>query len=431
MSSTKVSTYETNLRAILGDPDTALLSQDRVYACLTNAYREVLNRYDFPEMTNTENITTTINQKYIAPTCMASDYLNRVMDVIITSTGVRLDHTSVVDYNMISEENGTSSGTPKYWVEMSGGTTAPVGSQRIFITPKPSAAIGLTIYYQYLPAVFSSANHHTELQQCWDNVILYYAVAEAAMQLRMTNDAIQFRQYAKTLEDEAIKSLPKPSLSTFEKNLRAMLGNPDTTLLSHNVIYDIFTQSYRELLARHDFPDLMNTESITTTAYQAYVDLTALSNANCQRITGIVDAETGAVLDHLTQEDYMDIGATSGLYTGYPTGWLQMAGGTTSEVGHYRVYLFPIPDTARTLITYYQFLPNAFTSFTTTTKIPPHWDGVILHYAAAEAAARLKMWDDAVKFRQYAKGLEDEFAKDLPKASYIITDIGTPSKFGE
>jgi hypothetical protein len=68
----------------------------------------------------------------------------------------------------------------------------------------------------------------------------------------------------------------------------------------------------------------------------------------------------------------------------------------------------------------YQKRPSALTA-TTATVVDTMYDEAILYFAAARVAARMRMFDDALSFKQYAQAIRGEATisqERMPEAAW-------------
>lgn len=180
--------------------------------------------------------------------------------------------------------------------------------------------------------------------------------------------------------------------------VRAILGAQDTNLISDTIVGNHLNAAYQiDVAGQLDLPELDKTDTEATVASTA---TTAFSATDVLVIKGIVD-NNGLPLKEITSNEYDRLQARTGSLTGVPTHWYH-TGATTS--GQVTVRWYPVPNAAYTMTLNYRGRPTAISS-TSATAIDALYDQPIVYYAASRSAAYLRMYDDALKLRQYADGL--------------------------
>lgn len=188
----------------------------------------------------------------------------------------------------------------------------------------------------------------------------------------------------------------------FSYDIRDLFGDMDSKSYPREdqVLRDINSAYLNDICAAADLSELDTTDTEATVASTA---TTAFSVTDVLAIKGIVD-NNGIPLKEITANEYDRLWARTGAITGIPTHWYR-TGATTS--GTITVRWYPVPNAAYTMTLNYRDRPAALTA-TTATIIDSMYDEAILYFAAARVAARMRMFDEAMRFKKYAQALRSE-----------------------
>ena len=175
-SSKILSSYETEIRGICGNPDTTTVTQAECFHMIYESHKEVCRRIKPPELRRTSADFDTVadDNAYPVQTSTASGgcglttywFMHHVFDE---------DSVAKVRYKTMeyfNRQDKTVTGPPQYYtIEYDNS-----GVQTLYFYPTPDDAYTVRFYYQIYPTKMSTTAHISGIGEEWDEVITMGAV---------------------------------------------------------------------------------------------------------------------------------------------------------------------------------------------------------------------------------------------------------------
>ena len=225
--------------------------------------------------------------------------------------------------------------------------------------------------------------------------------------------------------------MSRMSASDFVSFARIGVGETDETL-SDSQLLRLVNQSYMELAAAVEFPELRKTATLAVTSGTAEY---SIGFSDDLHIDDMTDTTNGLLLRPISEWQYLKYTQGTGTVSGTPYYWYisgsdATAGyiaGTDATVPQKKVTFFPTPNASATIsIDYGRKPPELITSpAATSTIVNEAWDDSILHRAISRA---WRLMGDMTKSKQWleAAGQSDMSAINITKYySRIPTRTGS------
>jgi hypothetical protein len=181
-------------------------------------------------------------------------------------------------------------------------------------------------------------------------------------------------------------------------------GETDETISDARILRWV-NEEYKILCAKYLFPQLVNSETVTTVSGTGTYEL---AEADILEVHEVTDSTNGVYMRPIDSYLYSRWTA-SGTTPGNPVRWLVEGVGSN---GRFQLKFFPTPDGIYSLtVSYYEFTPLVTTPTATSTVIPQQFDPVIVNRAAAQALRSIGNHDSGYRFLLGAKEMEEQIHK--------------------
>jgi len=186
------------------------------------------------------------------------------------------------------------------------------------------------------------------------------------------------------------------TFSEFQTELLFNLGNPSDI---DSFVDDWVNAAYRSLTSRNKFyglkmpkdfkfPELETSSNTVTQTGIPYV----IKPTNCITVTTVFDETNKRKLDFEHFKDYIEkTDRSTTASRDKPIKWIPYEN---------KVFVYPTPDGAYTLTTYYRKRPVEMDSDNPTTAIGSEWDEPILMLATIFGLMKMKQYDEAAVWKQ-------------------------------
>lgn len=210
--------------------------------------------------------------------------------------------------------------------------------------------------------------------------------------------------------------------------VRSAIGNPDTLMVSDDLILQWLNQNIIRITAKYSFTEYGGSEDVTTASGTAEYLLTAttvLAIENVVNMTGKYD------LQRCDETDY-DLWVQSTGTTGSPTHYFVSRVHATDGGDRRYITFFPTPNATLTMRVRYNNLDGLLVLDPTATKspLPSHWDECLINHAIAAGFMHLTEGEKASAFLTMAKMNELEAWEISSKPSEIPASIGRSMRAG-
>jgi hypothetical protein len=165
-------------------------SKDQIDQFIKNAEQRIYNTIQFPSLRKNVMGQISNGNKYLST---PSDFLSVYSLAVVDQAG-RYEFLLNKDVNFIRQAypSPTSTGIPKYYALFGPTTTSDIppvitNELSIILGPTPNAAYSAELHYYFLPeSIVDSPDGRTWLGDNFDTVLLYGALVEAAIFMKMS-----------------------------------------------------------------------------------------------------------------------------------------------------------------------------------------------------------------------------------------------------
>jgi hypothetical protein len=173
-------------------------SKAQIDQFIKNAEQRIYNTIQFPSLRKNVMGTISNGNKYLST---PNDFLSVYSLAVVDQTG-RYEFLLNKDVNFIRQAypSPTSTGIPKYYALFGPTTTADIppvitNELSIILGPTPNATYSAELHYYYYPtSIVDSEDGRTWLGDNFDTVLLYGALVEAAIFMKMSpEDAMVYQ----------------------------------------------------------------------------------------------------------------------------------------------------------------------------------------------------------------------------------------------
>lgn len=202
--------FDTDVRAIIGNPGTSELPTATLLRFINSAYIEdVCLRWDLLELrTSATSNTTASTQAFTssANACMKFLAIHNAAGQVLIELTPEVESRFAVPVAVLTSSSSQLTGVPTHYIRKGG---AAYSTLSFLLYPTPDGIYPLTVWFVSRPSVIGDATA-TAIDALWDQVILHYAASRAAAFRRMYDDATQLRSYADRLAQNIAKAFDLP-----------------------------------------------------------------------------------------------------------------------------------------------------------------------------------------------------------------------------
>jgi len=209
--------------------------------------------------------------------------------------------------------------------------------------------------------------------------------------------------------------MARRTATDFVNEVRDALGGETSETISDTRILRWVNEEYKTLCAKHLFPQLRTSETVTTTSGTATYEL---SEADIIAVEDVVDTTNGLYLREMNDYQYgVYTQGNASSTTGNPYLWYVDGVGSNNR---FNIKLFPTPDGTYSLtVSYYEFTELVTSPSATSAIIPIQFDNVILNRAVAQGMRALGNHDSAYRWLLGANEMEQAAKGTIHITSYI------------
>lgn len=193
------STYDTDVRAILGAINTDLLPTATLLRNTNAGYIEdVCSKWNVLELRTSATANTTASTQAYTPAvsnCLKFIALTNAAGQVLKEITPDTETPFASPSAALTSSTSYTTGVPMAYIRKGGASYVTLS---FALLPVPDGAYPLTVWYRSRPAEIA-AGTATAIDALWDQAILYYSASRSAAFLRMYDDAMTLRKYADML----------------------------------------------------------------------------------------------------------------------------------------------------------------------------------------------------------------------------------------
>lgn len=199
--------------------------------------------------------------------------------------------------------------------------------------------------------------------------------------------------------------MARRTATDFVNEVRDNIGGETNETVSDTRILRFVNEEYKLLCAKYLFPQLITSETITTTSGTATYELT---EADVIEVDDVVDSTNGVYMRPIDGYLYSRWTA-AGTNTGNPVRYVVRGVGAN---GRFQLAFFPTPDGTYSIgVDCYVFTELVTSPSATSPVIPIQFDPVIVNRASAQGLRQMGNHDSGYRFLLGAKEMEEHAAK--------------------